>query len=257
MGETWILTQVELATAWERRRVEHQLIPLHNGLEKSDPVLPQIDPWTVSLEVPRDGRAATVEKPLPELARNARCPCVTDRMDREYPCTICRGAREVRATPVAVAETGTVRWLRAIEPRMPRGLPAPIVIHVSGMPMPGKVVVRREAPGIDDVQAISAAGYRTAGPLFSDVVRNELARVLDDPGLEPGARRVQQVLEVREIPIRREGRAWTIGDPPVPWTGDDDYDPPLSISRVAALAAIVTTMVVLTFSCIYTIVLVR
>lgn len=234
MTDAWKLTQVELRTIWERRRVEYRFEPLEaTPVPEASP--PALDPWAEALDVPDDGREAIVEKERPDLAASARCACYADGRVLIPDCRICHGSRAVVATPVAVAETGTARWLRCVEPppRERRGLPTPIVLHLSSAAATGKQIIQREAPKIADVQGLASMSYRSTGPLLSDAVKTQLERVLEDPGIDPLSRVKKQILEVREIPVVRDGARWTVGDPPVPWEGELDYGPPVAGGIVA------------------------
>jgi hypothetical protein len=237
-------TQLVLDTRYELRGVRYRLAP---GIRRSEPT-PKPDPWSCDLRDPDDLVVpGEIARKLP--GTSVYIDCFACRASGESPCDGCTGTGMVfqgagdRLVSVVCdgcqgrgrarcaeclgsggldgeatvwSRIGTHEEIRSIRGRQ---LPADVVAALTLSSQRGDVIHHLEGRRLDEL--VLPVGYRdsaAAAEVLLETARNLCA----SPGIEPSARVLHQVLEVRRVPVARlrmedESELWCWGDPPKLW----------------------------------------
>src|SRR5690242_5998494 len=91
MAEDGSVVQIELRTAWERRKVLHGYEAGSRGDAPQE--LPMGDRWAEPFEVPKDGTSFRLRRRRPDLRARAGCPQC--RASGSETCPTCHGQGQV------------------------------------------------------------------------------------------------------------------------------------------------------------------
>jgi len=229
--------QLMLRTLYEARGVRRRLAP---APDRGGPT-PKIDPWAVHLQHPVDA-AVGAELSVAPADATCRVDCAVCSGDGDVICPACDGARQLPPSGACTlcASRGrfaceecrgsgsfvgdVVVWSRIaqhedIRTLGARRLPTDVAADIAGEARGGAVVHRVEGQRVEGL--VLPSGYRDAGGADEPLV--DAARQLcERPGIDPDARILQQVLEVRRVTVARVSldsgdEVWCWGQPLRVW----------------------------------------